>query len=72
MSLRQSGVVVPSPWREMSQTNPILYMVNAFRWGLLGVSDVNLRVAYAVMIGAAVIPVAFARHLIEKGVGLRS
>lgn len=67
-----STTALPSPWREISQANPILYMVNAFRWGLLGISDVNLWVAYAVMIGAAVILVTFALYLIRKGVGLRS
>lgn len=63
---------LPSPWRELSQANPILYMVNAFRWGLLGISDVSLWVAYAVMIGAAIVLATFALHLIRKGVGLRS
>jgi ABC-2 type transport system permease protein len=42
-------------------------MVNAFRYGLLGVTDVPLWIAYAVMLGSLV-----ALRLLEKGVGLRT
>jgi ABC-2 type transport system permease protein len=63
---------LPTPWREISYANPILYMVNAFRWGLLGVSDVGLGLAYAVMIGFAVILSALGIWLLNRGVGLRS
>ena len=43
------------PWAEaMTHANPIFYMVNAFRYGLLGVSDVPLWVAYALMLGFVV------------------
>ena len=42
------------PWAEaLSHANPILYMVNAFRYGFLGVSDVHVGLAYAIMIGFA-------------------
>ena len=37
---------LPSPWREISYANPILYMVNTFRYGLLGVSDIDPAWAY--------------------------
>lgn len=63
---------LPSPWREISYANPILYMVNAFRYGLLGITDVSLWMAYAVMIGSALILGAFALRLLYKGVGLRT
>ncbi len=61
-----------SPWKEISYANPILYMVNAFRHGLLGVTDVPLGVAFAVMIGFAVVLSIVAMTLLERGVGLRS
>jgi ABC-2 type transport system permease protein len=61
-----------SPWREISHANPILYMVNAFRYGLLGISDVPLGVAYGVMIGFAVALAGIGLYLLERGVGLRS
>jgi ABC-2 type transport system permease protein len=61
-----------SPWREISHANPILSMVNAFRYGLLGISDVPLGVAYGVMVGFAVVLAGIGLYLLERGVGLRS
>lgn len=61
-----------SPWREASLANPILYMVNAFRFGILGVGDVPVWIAYAVMLAFVVVLGAFALWLLNRGVGLRS
>jgi ABC-2 type transport system permease protein len=61
-----------SPWREISHANPILYMVNAFRYGLLGISDVPLAVSFAVMLGFAVALGVLGMILLQRGVGLRS
>jgi ABC-2 type transport system permease protein len=47
-------------------------MVNAFRYGLLGVSDVPLWVAYGLMLGFTVALGALALWLLKRGVGLRS
>lgn len=64
--------LLPEFWERASHLNPILYMVNAFRYGLLGSSDVPLAVSYAVMIGFVVVLTWLALHLLRKGVGLRS
>ena len=61
-----------SPWRQLSHANPILYMVNAFRYGLLGISDIPVGIAYAVMLGFAVVLAAIGLALLDRGVGLRS
>ncbi|MEO8459445.1 MAG: ABC transporter permease [Dokdonella sp.] len=61
-----------SPWREISYANPILYMVNAFRWGLLGISDINLGLAYVVMLGFAIALTITAITMLRRGTGLRS
>lgn len=61
-----------SPWREISHANPILYMVNAFRYGVLGISDVNVPMAFVIMLGFVAALSAFALHLLKRGVGLRS
>jgi ABC-2 type transport system permease protein len=61
-----------SPWREISHANPILYMVNAFRYGLLGISDISMTVAYVVMIGFAVVLAVIGLTLLDRGIGLRS
>ena len=64
--------VLPSPWKEVSYANPILYMVNAFRYGLLGTSEIDLTWSYAVMLGFVVVFGAFCLILLKRGVGLRS
>jgi ABC-2 type transport system permease protein len=63
---------LPSPWKEISHLNPILYMVNAFRYGLLGVSDVDLTWAYLIMLGFVFGLGALCLNLLHRGVGLRS
>jgi ABC-2 type transport system permease protein len=60
-------------WAETAtHLNPIFYMVNAFRYGLLGVSDVPLWLAYALMLGFVVALGAVGLWLLKRGVGLRS
>ena len=60
-------------WAETAtHANPIFYMVNAFRYGLLGTSDVPLWVAYALMIGFVVVLGALSLWLLRRGTGLRS
>ena len=60
-------------WAELAtKANPIFYMVNAFRFGLLGVSDVPMWQAYAVMLGFVFGLTWLGLRLLQKGVGLRS
>ncbi|MDR6841810.1 ABC transporter permease [Pseudoxanthomonas sacheonensis] len=61
------------PWAEaMTHANPIFYMVNAFRYGLLGTSDVPVWVAYALMLIFVAVLGALGLWLLKRGVGLRS
>ena len=67
------SVKVLPPWAEAAtHANPIFYMVNAFRYGLLGVSDVPLWLAYALMLGFVVALGGLSLWLLKRGVGLRS
>jgi len=60
-------------WAErLTYANPIFYMVNAFRYGLLGRSDISLWVAYALMLGFILVLGTFALWLLRRGVGIRS
>jgi ABC-2 type transport system permease protein len=60
-------------WAEAAtHLNPIFYMVNAFRYGLLGVSDVPLATAYGLMLAFVVALGALGLWLLRRGVGLRS
>jgi ABC-2 type transport system permease protein len=59
-------------WAQMvSRTNPILYMVNAFRYGFLGHSDVHVGFSFLFMIVALVVLFAACVWLMEKGTGTR-
>ena len=63
--------LLPEWAQGVSHANPILYMVNAFRFGFLGVSDVNVALAYTIMIGSAVVLYAACVWLLYRGVGTR-
>jgi ABC-2 type transport system permease protein len=63
--------LLPEWAQGVSHANPILYMVNAFRYGFLGVSDVDIRLAYTMMIGAAVALFVSCVWLLQRGVGTR-
>lgn len=67
-----SLTLLPGFWQQVAAANPIVYMVNAFRYGFLGVSDVSITVAFAVMLSFIVLLFSIAMHLINKGTGLRS
>jgi len=64
--------LLPEFWQGVSQANPIVYMVNAFRYGFLGITDVSLVVAFSVLGFFIVTLFTIAMVLISKGVGLRS
>ena len=64
--------LLPGWAQAATHVNPIFYMVNAFRYGLLGSSDVPLWVAYALMLGFVAVLSALSLWLLRRGVGLRS
>ncbi|MFN3842308.1 MAG: ABC transporter permease [Rehaibacterium terrae] len=64
--------LLPDWAEQVSYLNPILYMVNAFRYGLLGVSDVPLATAYVVMLAFVAVLGWLGLRLLQRGVGLRS
>jgi len=67
-----SIALLPEFWQRVSAYNPILYMVNGFRYGILGVSDVSLVQTYGVIAGAAVFLAIWCLFLLHRGTGLRS
>lgn len=64
--------LLPEFWQGVSKINPVLYMVNTFRYGFLGVSDINIYVAYSLIISFVVILGFFSWLILHKGWGLRS
>ncbi len=67
-----SITLLPDWARAGTYLNPIFYMVNAFRYGLLGKSDVPLWVAYALMLGFVAVLGGLSLWLLKRGTGMRS
>jgi ABC-2 type transport system permease protein len=63
--------LLPQWAQHVSHANPILHMVNAFRYGFLGTSDVNIYTAFAIMLGSAVALFAVAVFFMNRGTGMR-
>jgi ABC-2 type transport system permease protein len=58
-------------WQGVSMLNPIVYMVNAFRYGILGISDVNIWFSLGMITLLSVGLFFFSLRLLERGTGLR-
>jgi ABC-2 type transport system permease protein len=63
--------MLPGWAQHLSLADPILYMINAFRFGFLGISDVNVTVSLGMMAGLAVALYVMAVVLLRRGVGVR-
>lgn len=64
--------LLPPFWQKVALANPILYMVNAFRYGMLGSSDIPIGLAYALMVGFAVALFGAVLLMLHRGSGVRS
>ena len=63
--------ILPEFWQEVSLFNPILYIVNAFRYGILEISSVNPYMALLALFVFTIIAFAVAKKLMDTGVGIR-
>ena len=64
--------MLPEIWQTLSLANPILYMINAFRYGILGVSDIDIGIAISIILGFILLLTMFSMNLLNKGVGIKS
>jgi len=64
--------LLPEFWQSASLANPILYMINAFRYGFLGISDINLSVSYGIIILFIVVLFVICLRMLSKGHNIRS
>ncbi|MAE42358.1 ABC transporter permease [Candidatus Woesearchaeota archaeon] len=64
--------VLPAFWQGISLLNPILYMVNGFRYGFLGISDINIWIGFGMLVIFAAILFYINLHLMKKGTGLKT
>jgi len=66
-----SAQTLPGFWGTLTKFDPIFYVINGFRYGFLGVSDVSVTISFAVLLGFAVIFFGLAWYLIRTGLGLK-
>lgn len=64
--------LLPELWQALSLANPVLYMVNAFRYGLLGVSDIHLGLAFTIILSFIIVLGYFSLRLLARGVGIKT
>jgi ABC-2 type transport system permease protein len=64
--------MLPEFWQGVSRFNPILYMVNAFRYGILGVADIDIGHAFVIILLFTVALTVYALVLLKRGTGLKS
>lgn len=64
--------LLPEFWYKVSLLNPILYMVNAFRYGILGVSDIDVTYAFIGVGLFIAVLFGYSLHLLNSGKRLRS
>jgi len=63
---------LPSFWQTLSKANPILYMVNGFRYGFYGIADVSLSISLSIVLGFTGLLLFINLYLLKKGVGLKT
>jgi ABC-2 type transport system permease protein len=63
--------LLPPFWQTLSLVNPVLHMVNAFRYGILGVSDIRIGVAIGFMLIATAVLYGVCIRLLVSGRGMR-
>lgn len=59
-------------WQKISYLNPIFYLINAFRYGMLGTSDVSITISFSFIIIANIVCYFIAWQLLVKGIALKS
>lgn len=64
--------LLPPVWQKVSMLNPILYMVNAFRYGFLGISDMSLWLCFGVLLGFLGLFAGVIAYLFRNGAGVRN
>ncbi|MEW8510488.1 MAG: ABC transporter permease [Candidatus Thiodiazotropha sp.] len=63
--------LLPEFWQWLSLANPVLYMVNTFRFGILGISDIDVVVALVIILGFIAILTVYSLRLLSRGVGIK-
>jgi len=67
-----SIAALPEIWQNVSRLNPILYMINGFRYSFIGISDINVLYAFSASVIFSVVLLIVTHSLLKKGVGLKN
>ncbi len=63
--------LLPDFWAAVSKLNPLVYVVNAFRYGVLGVADVSVGLAFSMLAGFTLVAFSYSMYLLNSGTRLR-
>ena len=64
--------LLPDLWKTISLFNPIIYMVNGFRYGFLGISDINVWIGFIILVVLGIVLFWLSVYAMKKGIGLKS
>ena len=64
--------LLPEFWQNISRANPIIYMISGFRYGFLGISDINIWVGFWMLVLFSVLLFTITLYLLKKGIGVRA
>jgi ABC-2 type transport system permease protein len=67
-----SIALLPPFWQTVSKANPIIYMIDGFRYGFLGISDINVLTGLSMLAFFGVVLFSINLYLLRKGVGIRT
>lgn len=62
---------LPSWWQGITYANPLFYLINGFRYGFLGITDVSLAISVSMLVGMVIVLAGINWYLIKKGLGLK-
>jgi ABC-2 type transport system permease protein len=64
--------LLPDFWQTLSKANPVVYMISGFRYGFLGISDINVWMGLAMLVLFSVLLFVTTLYLLKKGIGIRA
>jgi ABC-2 type transport system permease protein len=64
--------LLPEFWQNISRANPIIYMISGFRYGFLGISDINIWAGFWMLVLFSVLLFTTTLYLLKKGIGVRA
>jgi ABC-2 type transport system permease protein len=64
--------MLPGIWQQIALGNPILYLINAFRFGVIGISDIDVYTALIMAVSFVVVLIGFCLLLLAKGTGIKT